>query len=146
MFQWELVCDRSYMANLVQSVFMGGILTGSLLFGWLADKYGRRHTTYMCLAGMGLFSFLGAFSPTYKVYLFLRLLVGICCGGWGLVSFVLTTELLGAEKRGLVAMVMPIVFAIGIVIFSLLAYLVTEWRLLTILTSLPGVAAGYLYL
>ena len=50
-FQWELVCDRSYLSNLVQSVFMGGILAGSLLFGWVADKYGRRHTVYLSLAG-----------------------------------------------------------------------------------------------
>ena len=95
---------------------------------------------------MGLFSLAGAFAQSYQAYVLLRLAVGICCGGWGLVSFVLTTELIGATKRGMVAMIMPIVFAIGIMLFAGLAYLVTEWRTLTVLTALPGLAAFYLYL
>lgn len=35
---WDLVCDRAYLADISQTIFMFGILIGNILFGTLADK------------------------------------------------------------------------------------------------------------
>lgn len=40
--QWDLVCNREYLTNLSQTIFMLGILVGNMFFGGLADKLGRR--------------------------------------------------------------------------------------------------------
>lgn len=36
--EWDLVCDKAQLPNLSQTIFMLGILTGSVFFGTLADK------------------------------------------------------------------------------------------------------------
>lgn len=36
--QWDLVCDKSQLANLSQTIFMFGILFGNMFFGTMADK------------------------------------------------------------------------------------------------------------
>ena len=37
--EWNLICDRKYLANLSQTIFRFGILVGNVLFGIWSDKY-----------------------------------------------------------------------------------------------------------
>lgn len=39
--QWDLVCDRAWLANLTQTVCMFGALVGSIIFGFISDRYDR---------------------------------------------------------------------------------------------------------
>ena len=55
---------------------------------------------YFCL-GMTFFSLAGMCSTSYGSYVTCRFLTAVFNGGAGLVSFVLLTELIGAEKRSL---------------------------------------------
>ncbi|PIK56982.1 putative solute carrier family 22 member 20 [Apostichopus japonicus] len=36
--EWELVCDKEAVPNILQSVYLAGFVVGCLLFGYLADK------------------------------------------------------------------------------------------------------------
>lgn len=36
--EWDLVCERKWLANFTQTVCMFGILVGSVIFGFLADR------------------------------------------------------------------------------------------------------------
>lgn len=37
--EFELICDRAWLANLTQTLFMFGVLVGSMVFGFIADRY-----------------------------------------------------------------------------------------------------------
>lgn len=37
--QWDLICDKSQLANLSQTIFMLGVLIGNFGFGVWSDKY-----------------------------------------------------------------------------------------------------------
>ena len=50
----------------------------------------------------------------------------------------LSTEVVGASKRALVGMLVPAVFAVGIMLFAVLAYYIRSWRTLSVIVSLPG--------
>lgn len=57
---------------------------GALIFGWLADKYGRRPTLMVNIACFSLLELLSGFSPNLTTLLVLRALFGIAMGGeWG---------------------------------------------------------------
>lgn len=37
--EWDLVCDKQYLADLAQTITMLGILFGNMVFGYLSDKW-----------------------------------------------------------------------------------------------------------
>lgn len=38
LLQWELVCDRAYIAPLVTTVYFCGVMLGGVIFGGLSDR------------------------------------------------------------------------------------------------------------
>ena len=73
---------------------------GALLFGWMADRVGRRPTLIVNVLGYSLLELACAFTPSLHVLLVLRALVGIAMGGeWG-VGAALAFETLPKENRG----------------------------------------------
>lgn len=42
--EWSLVCDRAYLASVVESCFLAGAGLGSVTSGWISDRYGRKNT------------------------------------------------------------------------------------------------------
>ena len=50
MFQWNLICDKANIAAVVQSIFVAGMMAGSLFFGVISDYFGRRFCLFLCSA------------------------------------------------------------------------------------------------
>lgn len=50
MFQWNLICDKANIAAVVQSIFVAGMMAGSLFFGAISDYFGRRFCLFLCSA------------------------------------------------------------------------------------------------
>lgn len=46
--QYNLICDRAYIAANVDAGFMAGMLVGSFLFGFVSDAFGRRFCMLIC--------------------------------------------------------------------------------------------------
>lgn len=36
--EWDLICDRAWLASLTQTILQMGVLIGSILFGFLSDR------------------------------------------------------------------------------------------------------------
>lgn len=73
---------------------------GALLFGFLADRFGRRPTLMIDIIAYSIFELASAFAPSMKVLLIARALFGIAMGGeWG-VGAALAFETLPVEGRG----------------------------------------------
>lgn len=49
-FQWNLICDKANIAATVQSLFVAGMMAGSLSFGAISDFFGRRFCLFLCSA------------------------------------------------------------------------------------------------
>src|SRR5260370_8502341 len=73
---------------------------GALLFGTLADRYGRRKPLMAVVAYFSLIEVLSGLAPTYPTFLILRLLYGIGMGGFWGVGASLTMESAPRRWRG----------------------------------------------
>lgn len=120
---------------------------GALIFGWLADRYGRRGPLMANIALYSLLEFLTAFSPNLTTLLVLRALFGIAMGGeWG-IGAALAMESLPPQKRGLFSGVLQQGYAVGYLLAALtlaLLYQHIGWRGMFVLGVLPALLILYI--
>jgi MFS transporter, SHS family, lactate transporter len=99
---------------------------GAVLFGRLADRYGRRPTLMVNVLCYSLLEFCSGFAPTLTVFLILRALYGVAMGGeWG-VGASLTMESVPAKWRGPVSGLLQAGYPSGYMLASVL-YLALPW-------------------
>jgi hypothetical protein len=74
--QLEWVCDRAYLGTAAQSAFFVGSIVGGLIFGYIADHYGRLPALIACNS-VGFFASIGtAFCNSFWTFAFARFIVG----------------------------------------------------------------------
>src|ERR1700682_1413850 len=76
---------------------------GALLFGMMADRYGRRKPLMAVVAYFSLIEVLSGLALNYPIFLVLRLLYGIGMGGFWGVGASLTLESAPRRWRGLLS-------------------------------------------
>src|ERR1700748_2365359 len=119
---------------------------GALIFGWLADKYGRRPTLMVNIACFSLLELLSGFSPNLATLLVLRALFGIAMGGeWG-VGGALTMETVPPKSRGIVSGLLqagyPSGYLLASVVFGVF-YQYIGWRGMFFVGVLPALLVLY---
>ncbi len=114
---------------------------GAILFGLLADRYGRRIPLVVNILYYSLIEVLSGLAPNYRVFFFLRLLYGIGMGGeWG-VGASLTMESIPARWRGLISGLLQEGYALGFLLAAgayRFVYPHWGWRPLFFVGGLPA--------
>ncbi|HET6906044.1 MAG TPA: MFS transporter [Rhodanobacteraceae bacterium] len=120
---------------------------GALIFGRLADRYGRRR---ILMIDVMLYSVLGlacAFAPSLAALLVLRSLFGIAMGGeWG-TGASLAMESIPARSRGIVSGILQSGYPCGYLLCALAYGLLFDsigWRGMFVLGILPALLVLYL--
>jgi MFS transporter, SHS family, lactate transporter len=86
---------------------------GAIVFGLLADRYGRRIPLIVNILYYSLIEVLSGLAPNYSTFLVLRMLYGIGMGGeWG-VGASLTMESVPVKWRGLLSGLLQEGYALG---------------------------------
>ena len=119
---------------------------GALIFGRLADKYGRRPTLMINIAIYSLLELLSGFSPNLTTLIVLRALFGIAMGGeWG-VGSALTMETVPAKSRGIVSGLLqagyPSGYLLASIVFGVL-YQYIGWRGMFFVGVIPALLVLY---
>ncbi|XP_028253143.1 solute carrier family 22 member 13 [Parambassis ranga] len=136
--EWDLVCDDASLNNMGSSIYMFGLLVGAVVYGSLADKYGRRIIILINLAVQTVFGVAAAFAPNFYVYTALRFVVGTSISGVIMNAFVLGTEWTGSKERMLAGIITDYFFGFGYILLAGVAYLIRDWRKLQLAISAPG--------
>ncbi|AHI64027.1 sugar (and other) transporter family protein [Burkholderia thailandensis H0587] len=119
---------------------------GALIFGRLADHFGRRPTLMINIACYSLLELASGFAPSLAALLVLRTLFGIAMGGeWG-VGSALTMETIPPRARGAVSGLLqagyPSGYLLASVVFGLF-YQYIGWRGMFMIGVLPALLVLY---
>lgn len=114
---------------------------GGIVFGRLADLYGRKRVLTWTIWVFGLATAACALAPSFAIFLVLRVITGFGVGGEWAVGFALLNEAWVPKRRGLAggAVQAAIWPAYAVAIF--LTSVIDEWRIVFAIGALPVVAA-----
>jgi AAHS family benzoate transporter-like MFS transporter len=76
--EWSL---SSVQAGIIGSYGLIGMMLGSVIFGWVADKVGRKSVIIICVTLYSLFTVLCGFAASPVSFSWLRFLAGLGIGG-----------------------------------------------------------------
>jgi MFS transporter, SHS family, lactate transporter len=120
---------------------------GALVFGWIADRYGRRIPLMLAIIFYSVFEVLSGLAPDYKAFLILRALYGIGMGGeWG-VGAALAMEAAPMASRGLRSGLLQEGYAIGYLCAAAAYFVIFPhfgWRPLFFVGGLPALLTLYI--
>ncbi len=127
---------------------------GALIFGLLAERFGRRPTLMINIVTFSVFELASAFAPNLTIFLICRALFGIAMGGeWG-VGAALALETLPASRRGFFSGVLQEGYVCGNLLAAALYGLLfphlhgtgmlTGWRVMFMIGALPALLAFYM--
>jgi SHS family lactate transporter-like MFS transporter len=127
---------------------------GAVIFGIVADRYGRRLPLMINVISYAVISVLSGLAPSYRVFLALRMLFGIAMGGeWG-VGASLALESASPRLRGLLSGLLQEGYAIGNLLAAL-AYRaaypsfvahfgMNGWRVMFFIGGLPALLSLFI--
>ncbi|XP_045606787.1 organic cation/carnitine transporter 2 [Procambarus clarkii] len=136
--EWDLVCERAFLAPLFQTLYTVGSIFGSLFSATAAHKYGIR---WAVRAGsLGTLIGLGVLLTTPWFYLLLvsRFFLGVFNVFMVAPSFILAMEVCVPRLRPTVGVMLALPYAIMMIVLTLLAYAIRDWRTLHLAASFPS--------
>ncbi|KAH0617003.1 hypothetical protein JD844_028557, partial [Phrynosoma platyrhinos] len=136
--EWQL---GNWQVALVTTMVFFGYMVSSVIFGVLADRYGRWKILIISFIWGAYFSLLTSFSPSYIWFVFLRTMVG--CGVSGHAQgLIIKTEFLPTKYRGYMLPLSQVFWLAGSLLIIGLASVINStigWRWLVRAASLPGI-------
>ncbi|XP_047106772.1 organic cation transporter protein-like [Schistocerca piceifrons] len=134
----EWVCDKSALGSVAQSVFFAGAILGGVVFGWVADHWGRIPALVGTNAVGAAAGIATAFASSFWAFCLCRFLVGLAFDNCFTMMYILVLEYVGPQWRTFVAnMSIALYFTLASCLLPWIAYFVADWKLLCIATSVP---------
>jgi MFS transporter, putative metabolite:H+ symporter len=142
--EWNLTAPQMGWIGSINSI---GMAVGALLFGILADRFGRKQIFIITLLFFSVGSGLSAFAPTLAIFMVLRFFIGMGLGGELPVASTLVSESVPAKDRGRIVVLLESFWAGGWLIAALISYFIIPsfgWQTALIISAIPAFYTLYL--
>jgi MFS transporter, SHS family, lactate transporter len=120
---------------------------GAFLFGFLADRFGRRPALMIDIICFSVFELGSAFAPSLRSFLIMRAFFGIAMGGeWG-VGAALAFETLPAKGRGFFSGLLQEGYVVGYLLAAVVygtLFRFVGWRGMFVVGALPAFLVIYI--
>jgi MFS family permease len=135
--------------------FYGGLLFALFLVGWgcslvwgpIADRFGRIRTLMLTILCYSIFTFLGAFATSVWMLALFRLLAGVGIGGEWSMGGTFIAEELPEARRKMAAGLMHTGYYVGIFLAAIANYFVGArygWRAMFLVGGSPALLVGFI--
>lgn len=131
-------------ASTLTTITLAGAFLGGLVFGRMADKYGRIRVLTYSVIFFGVFTLASAFAPNFLAMALFRFLAGVGIGAEFGIGMAIAAEASSPERRARATSGVGLGFQVGMLLASLLsAPIITSfgWRGLFAIGIVPAVVA-----
>jgi len=138
----EFAIDTVALGHLISAIFIGmGI--GSLFWGKISNRIGRKRSLIWSLGLYGVISMASAFAPDYATLYALRLVAGMAAVGIMVVIIVYFVELLPMRLRGPATVLLSAGWPVGMLVAIAFSHLLADfgWRWMIGMSSFAGLWA-----
>jgi MFS family permease len=129
--------------GIIFSIFLIGWAVGGILFGVLADRFGRTRTLIVTILFYALFTGMAALSATWWQLAVYRFLTALGIGGEWAAGAALVAEVWPEEKRAKAAGILQSAWAAGFFLAAIIMLLLRNqnWRLVFVVGIAPAIVA-----
>jgi putative MFS transporter len=134
---WHL---QGYEAGWILAMSGLGTVIGSIVWGRMADRIGRKAAFTWCVLLFTVFTLASVFTPNdgWIMLAVLRIFVGIGVGGLNITSIPYVQEFVPAKQRGLLSGLASVFIPLGLFLGSVAQMVVgSNWRVLIALGGVP---------
>ncbi|XP_068183749.1 solute carrier family 22 member 7-like isoform X2 [Antennarius striatus] len=135
--EWDLVCDRKSLAKTSTTIFFLGVMVGSIVLGYLSDRYGRKNTLFISCVMIAVFGFSSAFANSFILFAALRFLTGVGSAGLSNNTVVLSTEWVDVRHRPVISGMNTLSWCTGIMLLPAVAFFFRDWWTLVVAVTVP---------
>ncbi|XP_075835044.1 solute carrier family 22 member 7 isoform X2 [Microtus pennsylvanicus] len=137
--EWDLVCEQRGLNKITSTCFFVGVLLGAVVYGNLADRFGRRQLLLVAYVSSLVLALASAASVNYIMFVITRTLTGSALAGFTIIVLPLELEWLDVEHRTVAGVISTIFWTGGVLLLALVGYLIRSWRWLLLAATLPCV-------
>jgi len=140
--------DIGWYGGLILSIFLIGWALGGVLFGVLADRFGRTKTLVFTILVYAIFTGMAALSSTWWQLAIYRFLTALGIGGEWAAGAALVAEVWPEDKRAKAAGILQSAWAAGYFIAAIVSLLMSGhgWRAIFLVGIAPAVVALFVRL
>ncbi|XP_051049733.1 solute carrier family 22 member 11 [Phodopus roborovskii] len=139
--RWDLVCTSQSLKPLGQAIYMTGLLVGSMFWGFLSHRMGRKPMLSWCFLQVAMGSAGATLAPNFFVYCVLRFLTAFGLAGAILAQSTLVVEWSTTHRRDVIMIILSCISSTGHIVLAGLAFALRDWRNLQLAVSIPFLAS-----
>lgn len=143
--EFDISCSSFVWKEAGLTAFTVGAILIVPILSTLADEYGRRPITVLCLLTAFVCHIITSFSPNYYILIVLRFIIGAASDTYYSLCSILSCELLPSKSRAWITLVQTIAWVFGMFWVGILSLFIHEWRVMYFASAAPGVLSILYY-
>lgn len=125
--EWDLVCQRAWLVAFIESAYFFGLVTGNLVWGYYADRVGRRKAYLVAHLVALVAGSAAVFVPTIGLFTLCRFLAAFGSIGYNIL-YSIQVEIIGTKQRAFSTTMNHLGWGLGVICVPLVDHLFENYR------------------
>ncbi|XP_018796962.1 PREDICTED: organic cation transporter protein isoform X2 [Bactrocera latifrons] len=136
--EWQLTCKENvWKLAFVGTMHFAGLVVGTAISGYLADRFGRKNIFILCSVFMAITGIAQGLAWDYNSFLVFAFLNAVGTSGVYPLAFIIGVEMVGPSMREMSSIVLNYFYAVGEALVGATAWLLQDWQLIQYALSVP---------